>query len=150
MELNIGVLVELKGDTTFRFQNFKIGSDINYQGHTWVFAPFSFSGVISNLSGDNLDAGLIFPSNRVVRGWAADALENKWVGIAKVMLLADDSTIERAMYSYTGVIASGGWDDINVEISLNTVVDAVRGEIPGRKMNNQLVGNIPISASLRV
>ena len=86
----------------------------------------------------------------MVRGWAADALENKWVGVAKVMLLADDSTIERVMYSYTGAAASGGWDDTNVEISLNTVVDAVRGEIPGRKMNNQLVGNIPISASLRV
>lgn len=152
MELNIGILVELKdkSNTKFRFQNFKIGTDVSYDGHTWIFAPFSFSGVVSNLDGDNLDASLVFPSNKVVRGWAADALEGKWVGVAKVMLLEDDSTVERILYSYTGVIASGGWDDTNVEISLNTVVDAVRGEIPGRKMNNQLVGNIPISASLRV
>ena len=152
MELNIGVLVELKDKkgTKFRFQNFRIGEDVSYQGHTWKFAPFSFNGVISNLNGDNLDAGLIFPSNKVVRGWASDALRQSWIGTAQVVLLEDNSDITRVMYSYTGVIASGGWDDTNVEISLNTVVDAVRGEIPGRRMNNQLVGNIPISASLRV
>ena len=66
------------------------------------------------------------------------------------MLLNDDSTTNRVLYSYTGVISTGGWDDTNVELSLNTIVDAVRGEIPGRRMNNQLVGNIPISAAFRV
>ena len=73
-----------------------------------------------------------------------------WVGVAKVLLLNDDSSVNRLLYSYTGVISTGGWDDTNVELNLNTVVDAVRGEIPGRRMNSQLVGNIPISAAFRV
>ena len=152
MELNLGVLVELKTKTAtqYRFQNYRIGEDVAYGGSTWIFAPVSFSGVVSNLSGDNLDAGLVFPSRAIVRAWAAEALQDSWIGIAKVLLLNDDSSVNSVLYSYTGVISTGGWDDTNVELSLNTVVDAVRGEIPGRRMNNQLVGNIPISANLRV
>ena len=150
MELNIGVLAELKAKsgTKFRFQNYKIGDNVTYGGNTWVFAPFSFTGVVSNLTGENLDAGLVFPSRQLTRGWAAEALRDSWVGVAQVLLLNDDSTVNRVLYSYTGVISTGGWDDTNVELSLNTVVDAVRGEIPGRRMNSQLVGNIPISANL--
>jgi len=152
MELNLGILLELKTptETKFRFQNYRVGTDVTHDGHTWLFAPFSFSGAVSNLDGSNLDAGLVFPSQKIVRGWAANAMRDKWLGIVYVMLLNNDSTIVRTLYSNTGVIASGGWDDTNVELSLNTIVDAVRGEIPGRVMNNQLVGNIPITASIRV
>lgn len=152
MQINIGVLVELKAKTStrYRFQNYKVGGDVTYEGTNWTFAPFSFTGVVSNLSGENLDAGLVFPSRSIVRAWAAEALHDSWIGIAKVLLLNDDSTPNRVLYSYTGVISTGGWDDTNVELSLNTIVDAVRGEIPGRRMNSQLVGNIPISAAFRV
>ena len=152
MQINLGVLVELKAknSTRFRFQNYTIGGDVTYEGLTWTFAPFSFTGVVSNLNGDNLDAGLVFPSRSIVRAWAAQALHESWVGVAKVLLLNDDSSVNRVLYSYTGVISTGGWDDTNVELNLNTVVDAVRGEIPGRRMNSQLVGNIPISAAFRV
>lgn len=152
MELNLGVLLELKAGSTTRysFQNYKVASDVNYQGRTWLFAPFSFNGAISNLKGDNLDASLIFPSTRIVRAWASEALTNRWMGVARVMLLSDDGTVNSQLYSYTGVIATGSWDSTSVELSLNTIVDAVRGEIPGRRMNGQLVGNIPITASIRV
>ena len=152
MELNLGVLLDLKtkSATQYRFQNFKVANDVSYQGQTYLFAPFSFNGAISNLKGENLDAGLIFPSTKIVRAWAAEALTNRWMGYARVMLLNDDSTINNQLYSYTGAIASGGWDTNSVELSLNTIVDAVRGEIPGRRMNEQLVGNIPITASIRV
>ena len=68
MKINLGVLVELKAKTStrFRFQNYKVGEDVTYGGLTWTFAPFSFSGVVSNLSGDNLGRrfGLSFPLHR--------------------------------------------------------------------------------------
>ena len=151
MELNLGVLLELKAKnaTRYRFQNYRVGSDVSYQG-TWLFAPFSFNGAVSTLKGENLDAALIFPSTKIVRAWASEALRDQWTGVARVMLLTDEGDINSELYAYTGVIASGGWNDTSVELSLNTIVDAVRGEIPGRRMNNQLVGNIPITAALRV
>ena len=151
MELNLGVLLELKAKnaTQYRFQNYRVGNNVSYQG-TWLFAPFSFNGAVSTLKGENLDAALVFPSTKIVRAWASEALRDQWTGIARVMLLTDEGDINSQLYSYTGVIASGGWNDTSVELSLNTIVDAVRGEIPGRRMNSQLVGNIPITASLRV
>ena len=91
---------------------------------TRTFAPFSFTGVVSNLNGDNFDAGLVFPSRSIVGARAAQALHESWVGVAKVLLLNDDSSVNRVLYSYTGVISTGGWDDTNVELNLNvTVVD---------------------------
>lgn len=152
MELNLGVLLTLKDGTTTQhnFQNYRISNDVTYGGAVYGFAPFSFSGVVSNLEGDNLDAGLVFPANAITRAWAEEAIREGWLGFVQVMLLDDASQPMRRLYSYTGAITGGGWNQDGVQLQLNTIMDAVRGSIPGRKMNHQLVGNIPISAALRV
>ena len=150
-ELNLGVLLRLNNNSSYSFQNYKVTNDkVTYDGDDYVFAPFSFSGAVSNLQGDNLDAGLVFVSNAVTRAWAKDAINNGWIGVVRVMLLKEDSTIDKQLYSYTGKIASGGWDDTQVELSLNTVMDSVRGSIPGRRYTSQLVGEIPITAAVNV
>ena len=150
-ELNLGVLLRLNNNSSYSFQNYKVtNTKVTYDGNDYVFAPFSFSGAVSNLQGDNLDAGLIFVSNAVTRAWAKDAISNGWIGVVRVMLLKEDSTIDKQLYSYTGKIASGGWDDTQVELSLNTVMDSVRGSIPGRRYTSQLVGEIPITAAVNV
>ena len=150
-ELNLGVLLRLNNNSSYSFQNYKVtNTKVTYDGNDYVFAPFSFSGAVSNLQGDNLDAGLVFVSNAVTRAWAKDAINNGWIGVVRVMLLKEDSTIDKQLYSYTGKIASGGWDDTQVELSLNTVMDSVRGSIPGRRYTSQLVGEIPITAAVNV
>ena len=150
-ELNLGVLLRLNNNSSYSFQNYKVtNTKVTYDGNDYVFAPFSFSGAVSNLQGDNLDAGLIFVSNAVTRAWAKDAINNGWIGVVRVMLLKEDSTIDKQLYSYTGKIASGGWDDTRIELSLNTVMDSVRGSIPGRRYTSQLVGEIPITAAVNV
>lgn len=151
-EINLGILLTLKDGaaTKYRFQNYKVSDSVTYNGSTYTFAPFSFSGAVSNLQGDNLDAGLVFASTAVTRTWADTAIVNGWVGLVRVMLLDDNSDIQRVLYEYTGLVDSGGWDQTQIELSLNSVMDAVRGTIPGRRMNAQLVGNIPITASVNV
>jgi len=150
-EINLGVLLQLDNNSSYSFQNFKVTSKpVKYEDIDYVFAPFSFSGAVSNLQGDNLDAGLVFACNSVTRAWAKTAITDGWVGEVKVMLLKDDSTINKVLYSYTGKIAAGGWNDTQIELSLNTVMDSVRGTVPGRRYNNQTVGNIPITAAISV
>ena len=149
-EINLGVLLTLDNNSSYRFQNYKVGTSVNHSGFEYVFAPFSFSGAVSNLQGDNLDAGLVFACNAVTRAWAEIAVQKGWVGEVSVMLLNEDSSINRTLYSYTGKVASGGWDDTTIELSLNTVMDSVRGTIPGRRYNSQLVGEIPITAAINV
>ncbi|MBP04332.1 MAG: hypothetical protein CMA72_06065 [Euryarchaeota archaeon] len=152
MELNIGCLLTLQdnGATQYNFQNYTVRKSVVYGGATYTFAPFAFSGAISNIQGDNLDAGLQFQATKVTRTWAETAIVNNWVGTVTVVLLKDDSSIERVLYSYAGVVAAGGWQESTIELSLNSVMDAVRGTIPGRRMTHQLVGMIPVSANINV
>lgn len=152
MEINLGHLLTLKASSTvkYRFQNFSIKGSVAYEGATYSFAPFSFSGITASLAGDNLDARLNFPVNKLTRAWAEQALSESWIGTVQVLLLNESSTPIQKLHSYVGVIASGGWDESAVELQLNTVMNAVRGTIPGRRFTRQLVGNIPITANVRV
>ena len=151
-QLNLGVLLTLKDGNTskYNFQNYKIADTVTYDNLNYDFAPFSFSGAVANLQGDNLDAGLVFAAVRVTRNWAETAVVDGWVAFVKVVLLDDLGAVQRVMHSYTGYVAAGGWDQVRIELSLNTVMDAVRGTIPGRRMNEQLVGNIPITGAISV
>jgi hypothetical protein len=152
MELNLGHLLTLKTASSVKhqFQNFRISGSVTYSGVNYSFAPFRFTGIVANLSGDNMDASLVFPANKLTRAWAEEALQESWIGTVRVMLLDDNSVPIQQLHSYVGVIASGGWDTTAIELQLNTVMNAVRGSIPGRKFTRQLVGNIPITANIRV
>lgn len=152
MELNLGHLLTLKTTSGIQhqFQNFKISNDITHNGTVYSFVPFRFDGIVANLSGDNMDASIALPANKLTRAWAEQALSESWIGTVQALLLDDSSQPIQTLHSYVGVIASGGWDDTAVQLQLNTVMNAVRGSIPGRKFTRQLVGNIPITANIRV
>jgi hypothetical protein len=152
MELNIGVLLELQTRESIvqhLFQNYKIGQTVQSSG-TYQFAPFSFSGAVTNLEGDNIEAGLVFPGNKLTKTWAEQALREGWIAKAKIMLLDEDSNLVRMLYGYVGQVSSGGWDLNSVELSLSTVMDATRGTVPARRYIRQLVGRIPITSSINV
>jgi hypothetical protein len=98
-----------------------------------------------------LDANLQFANNEMVRAWVTEALENLWV--AKVTtLLWEPATgaVQRTLYQYWGSCASGGWDETTLQISLNSVLDAVQANIPGRRLHRWQVGNIPFTAQVSV
>jgi hypothetical protein len=152
MELNIGVLLTLETSESVvqhLFQNYKIGQTVQSSG-SFQFAPFSFSGAVTSLEGDNIEAGLVFPANKLTKSWAEQALREGWIAKAQIMLLDDVSTIVRPLYSYVGQVTSGGWDLTSVELSLSSVMDAARGTVPARRYIRQLVGRIPITSSINV
>ena len=152
MELNLGIQLQLEtrgGAIQYSLQNYKIGDTVT-DGATYSFAPFQFSGSVTNLDGDNIEAGLVFPSNKVTRSWAEQALRESWVAKVQVKLLNDDSTVQSTLYSYTGAVSSGGWGEVQLELSLTGIMDATRASVPARKYIRELVGRIPITASLNV
>ena len=152
MELNIGVLLTLETSESIvqhLFQNYKIGQTVQ-SGGSFQFAPFSFSGAVTSLEGDNIEAGLVFPANKLTKAWAEQALREGWIAKAQIMLLNDESAIVRPLYSYVGQVTGGGWDLSAVELSLSSVMDAARGTVPARSYIRQLVGRIPITSSINV
>jgi acetaldehyde dehydrogenase (acetylating) len=54
------------------------------------------------------------------------------------------------LYSYWGSCSSGGWDETNIQMTLNSVLDAVQANVPGRRLHRWQVGSIPFTAQISV
>jgi hypothetical protein len=149
MELALGNYLTLTSaaGTQYRWQNFFVNETVN--GHSFV--PFGFSGITINRQGDNVDATLVFPNNELSRRWSVDVLRDGWLAEVKVMLLnPTDRAEQEELHSYTGKTSGGGWDEAALTIRLNTVLDAVGGEVPKRRLRQRLVGQLPMTSSVRL
>jgi hypothetical protein len=146
-----GQYLTLTGSQALQFQNYWIGENVSYGGNTFSFLPFAFSGATTTKSGDNQPASLVFPNNALARGWAETAIQNQWLVTCQVMLInPDDKTNPTLLTSYTAQIVSGAWSDTGIEIRMASVLDAVGADIPRKKLTKQLVGNLPITSSVRL
>jgi hypothetical protein len=135
----------------YRFQNFHISQNAEYDGFTWSFLPFGFSGVSVNRNGDNTSASLVFPNNQLSRSWGAQAVTERWLANVLVMSLdPDDRTTGTMMHQYFGQVAAGDWDETSLQLDLNTVLDAVGADVPSRRLTQSLIGNIPVSSNVRL
>ena len=135
----------------YRFQNFYIDFNAEYDGFSWSFLPFGFSGVSVNRNGDNTSASLVFPNNQLSRNWGVQAVTERWLANVLVMSLdPDDRTTGTLMHQYFGQVATGNWDETSLQLQLNTVLDAVGSDVPGRRLTQSLIGNIPVSSNVRL
>lgn len=153
MELAIGNFVTFtdNGVVRQRFQNFFISETITYSGNQFGFLPFGFSGVTINRTGDNTDASLVLPNNALSRNWAVEALNSRWLAHVRVMLLdPDDRTSFTQMHQYYGLVASGSWKEAELNLTLNTVLDAVGADVPQRRLTQKLIGAIPSTSGIRL
>ena len=150
MELAVGHFLDLKyqnGNALYRWQNFWIKENVD----NYSFIPFGFSGLTANRAGDNIDASLVFPNNELSRQWALLATQQKWVAQVQVMMFDPaDKTDLTTLHTYIGQISSTTWDETTINIRLNSIIDAVGGDVPARRLTQQLVGNLPLSSNLRL
>ena len=155
-ELALGHFLTLKtstigGSVVYRYQNFFIGETIEYSSLDYHFLPFGFSGVTVNSDGSGTDASLLFPTTAISKGWAIEALEDRWLGTVSVMILNPaDKTQFGKLSEYNGQVSRGLWDDTRLNLIFNTVIDAVAGEVPQRRLSKRLVGDLPISSNVRL
>lgn len=150
MEFAYGQFLSLgpSGDINrYRFQNYAINETIN--GH--LFLPFNFSGAVATLQGDNLDASLQFADVPMTRSWAVEALDNLWVAKVETVLWNTATRgVEQNLYEYWGCCAAGGWDGTALEVQLNSLLDAVSANVPGRRLHRYQVGSLPFTAQISV
>ena len=150
MEFVYGHLLEV-GRTgqlnQFKFQNYAVGQNVG----DYSFLPFGFGGAMATLQGDNLDATLQFANTQITRNFVVEALDNTYVAkVSTVLWNSSTYAVERTLYEYFGACSSGDWDETTIQIKLNSVLDAVQANIPGRRLRRQQVGNIPFTAQVRV
>ena len=145
-----------KDTTDFRFQNFFIGKELRHTGQDYRFVPFGFSGVTVNRTGDGLEATLVFPNNDLSRDWGVKAIEEKYLMEVEVLIIEDPdpdtglTAQHTTVHTYTGQVTSGQWDNTSLNLELSSVLDAVGTDVPRRSLTQKLVGNLPISNSVRL
>mgnify|MGYP003135950289 CR=1 FL=1 len=143
-----------------RFQNFFIAKDLSYDNATYGFLPFAFSGITINRSGDGVEANLVLPNNDLSRNWAVDAMtlydanglkEDPWLAHVLVVALdVDSEAVDYVLYEHWGQFSGGSWDETSLELNLSTVLDAVGGDVPMRRLTQDLVGHLPVQSGLRL
>lgn len=152
MQYALGHYLRLKrsNGTIAAYQNFFARDEVTYQDYVHAFLPFGFSGISVNRQGDNVDAALTFPNNDLSRSWATQATLENWVAFVDVVLVNPDSPSSLTiLHTYAGAVSSGAWDESSVNLRLNTVLDAVNGNIPNRTLHQRLVGRLPASSFVR-
>lgn len=152
MQYAIGHFVRFTQDNgnVLAFQNFYIRAGVTRGNHLHSFMPFGFSGISINIKGDNVDAALTFPNNDLSRSWGGQAVTESWIATVDVCLVdPSNSATQQLLHTYTGVIASGGWDETAINLRLNSVLDAVSADVPNRTLHQRLVGKLPASSYVR-
>tara|TARA_S200002703_G_scaffold94684_2_gene81745 strand:- start:203 stop:685 length:483 start_codon:yes stop_codon:yes gene_type:complete len=148
--------IQPKDTVDFRFQNFFIGKELTHNGDKYQFAPFGFSGVTVNRTGDGLEASLVFPNNDLTRDWAVNAIEGSHLMSVDVLIIEDSdpdsglSATHTIVHTYTGQVTGGQWDDTSLNLELSSVLDAVGTDVPRRVLSQRLVGNLPITSNVRL
>ena len=145
------------GFSELRYQNFYIMEDAVWEDgqggprQTHTFLPFGFSGISVNRQGDNVDASLIFPNNGLARAFTNAAVEEEWSAVVRVCWiqnLEDPQQVPTLLHRYVGQVSSAQWEDTTVTLVLNSILDAVKSQVPARTLQQLLVGNVPFSGQI--
>ena len=132
---------------------------IVFDNGQYTFLPFSFSGALASLSGDNIDATLEIANTRISRDFAVRYLDRGYIAKVRTVLWSSEPKIplspgsiyiEQSLSEYVGVCSSGGWNDRKLQIKLNSVLDAVQSNVPGRRLRREQVGNLPHTAQVAI
>jgi hypothetical protein len=146
-------LLELttQNDSKYRFQNFFIGSSVDYEKQTYTFVPFGFSGVTFNRSGENSEATLVFPNKELIRKFVNTSVMQKWNATVLTCMVPDlDKKEVAVLYSYTAAVSGGVWKGESLGLNLTSILDAVSSNVPTRNMEVSQVGPLPISGVLNL
>lgn len=133
------------------FQNFWINENVAYNGNTHGFLPFGFSGVTVNRSGDNQSTQLALPNNSLSRSWASTLVDGSWVVLVDMLMLNPDNKADyRVLSSYAGQVAGAIWSDAELRLEISSVIDAVGGDVPRRRITEDVFGPLPTTAQVRL
>ena len=152
--LAFGHYLTLRSPTTlgdYKFQNYWVGENADFNGVAFGFLPFAFSGVTITKSGDNQPATIVFPNNELSRPFATIAVQDEYLAEVRTVLIdPDDKDGYTLLNEYIGQIVSAKWDSAALTLELASVFDAVGADVPRKRLTRQLVGHLSLTSSVRV
>lgn len=166
MEVSIAHYLTLRNPSSgalWAFQNFWTARDdvrltiprgAGTETVKYEFLPFGFSGSSVDRQGDNKTASLLFPNTDITRPWVDAAVSYRYFATIRTVNIADTATpsssIDQILTTYVGLITSAQWDDTTVTLELSSVLDAVGGDVPTRRITKRVVGSLPLTARVSI
>ena len=127
-----------------KWQNGKIGT---VEGHSYL--SFIYQGAAKNRTGDNLESALVLAANQLSMNAVRDAVHNRTQVNVKTYLMNDsfDRQLNK-LAEENWIAASMSFDTETIEVLLSSAIDAVGATTPNRVLTRDLVGALPVSATI--
>jgi len=132
-----------------KYNNCAPGVTVSYGGVSYPYLSFIYQGAAKNRTGDNLEAQILLSVNQISTGLAKEAVDGKYMVKMYSALMNDNDTVKKVLTEDTWVAATMSYDNENVEVLLSSAIDAVGANAPTRVLTRKIVGDLPITASIR-
>ena len=153
--LAIGTYIKLLkadgADAGYYFQNFHYGENRNYNGNSYMYGAFGFSGGTVDLQAGNIDASLVFNVNALALSVFQESANSRWLIVIRTVWLDPESLEEGNTYGEeTYAITGLEHDSSRLSVRLGSPLDAVTQNAPRRVLTQKLVGALPSTGNINL
>ena len=135
--------------TGYNFQNFTISGTRTYGGIEYLFAPYAFNANSADRGGDRSDCAMVWPLNDIAVNLAEEmAADNRLVEVKTVQVNIGNYSNGQLINEELWRVAGYETDTEKVVIRLQTPLDAVLANVPGRVITEELVGALPFESNV--
>jgi hypothetical protein len=155
MTIAIGTFVKLatgeNQPTGYAFQNFYAGETRSFDGTSYMYGAFGFSGGTLDLEAGNVSASLVFAVNELDLVVFKEAADSRWLAKVDTVWLDPETLNETGTYSREIYAITGFEHDTNrLSVRLGNPLDAVSQNAPRRVLTQRLVGNLPSTGNINL
>lgn len=143
-------------ETAYYFQNFTVNGTRVRGGDTYIFAPFAIGTGGGEKGGDRSSNVLGIGASTqagstIILNLFKQAVEQRWILQVETVSLnistfADDLLVSTENWR----VASYEMDTKVIKLRLISPLDAVKGQVPRRKLNEELVGALPTTGQISI
>lgn len=143
-------LQSVDGNSQSRYQNGNVGGIMAYDGHNYNYLSFLYQGASRNRTGDNISSSLTIAQNAISMNIAQQAIINFWsIRVDTLAVHPQTLAVSRLLSTEYWVATTMTYDTNAVIIELSSGIDAVGADAPFRSLTRDIVGALPLSASIR-
>ena len=146
-------------ETKYQFQNANTRSSIIYQGQEYKFLSFIYQGATRTRTGDNLEAALALSTNQISMDYGYDMVVldynaqqhhiKRQIVVYTCLMNDEFSGVDKVLNTEYWIGASMNYDEVTVEITLSSAIDAVYSGMPNVYLTEKMVGRLPTTARVR-
>ena len=141
-------LITPDSPTSFRpYNKFQNGKHGVVSSHNYL--SFIYQGAARNRSGDNMTSSLLLANSEISMRFAVEAVTEKYHVKVETYLMTEAFEQKTKLTEEQWLVSSMSYDPETIEVILSSAIDAVGANAPDRVLTKEIVGHLPVTASLQ-